>query len=100
VYHQFSVQILIFAALLSSSATQAAVSPSTPSPASALDYGSLYLLESREVVPSHWEMGLAYGTELSNPYLNIGLIDLRGVYSFSPFIGIGAELNSYSSSEN
>lgn len=62
---------------------------------SVVDYGTLYLHESRQPVEHPWYAGAAYGMELSNPYLNVSSLNLQVGRHLNRYLLIGAQAYRY-----
>lgn len=64
-------------------------------PASAADYGSLYMIESRSTEVKPIIIALAYQRELSNPYLDVNGVNLQAGYALSRHVMFGAQFSRY-----
>lgn len=92
----FITSLLIFPFLLSSTSLSSRASHA-PS-ASSIDYGQIYIAEQvqHEVLP--WRLGLNYGYEFGNPYLDVNSTHITMERSLSRYLWIGTQLNLFFSS--
>ncbi len=56
-----------------------------------VDYGELYVVETRTETPSQWAADLSYAYGFSNPYLHVHGLDLGIQRKITPFFGAGLQ---------
>ncbi len=63
------------------------------------DYGTLYMLEKRETQVKPWQVGLDYGAQFNNPYLNVQAVTLAAQRNLNAFFSAGVQTSRYFASE-